>query len=78
MLALGVAIANHCAIVNLLRIQFTLQRSLFSTAGSFGSLARGYGVPGLASMLRSENDDELEVSEFAYQGCALRFGCVPR
>ena len=30
------AIANHCAIVNLLRIVHLLRRSIFSTAGSFG------------------------------------------
>ena len=32
----GVAIANHCAIVNLLCIVNLLQRSIVSTAGSFG------------------------------------------
>ena len=32
----GVAIANHCAIVNLLRVVNLLWRSIFSTAGSFG------------------------------------------
>ena len=32
----GVAIANHCAIVKLLRIVNSLRRSIFSTAGSFG------------------------------------------
>ena len=31
-----VAIVNHCAIVNLLRIVKLLRRSIFSTAGSFG------------------------------------------
>ena len=32
----GVAIVNHCAVVNLLRIANLLRRSIFSTAGSFG------------------------------------------
>ena len=32
----GVAVANHCAIVNLLCLVNLLRRSLFSTAGSFG------------------------------------------
>ena len=34
--ARGVAIVNHCAIVNLLRIVYLLRRSIFSTTGSFG------------------------------------------
>ena len=33
----GVSIANHCVIVNLLCIVNLLRRSIFSTAGSFGS-----------------------------------------
>ena len=31
-----VAIANHCAIVNLLRVVILLRHRIFSTAGSFG------------------------------------------
>ena len=34
--ARGVAIANHCAIVNLVRVGNLLRRSLFNAAGSFG------------------------------------------
>ena len=36
----GVAIANHCVIVNLLCIVNLLRRSIFSMAGSFGSAAK--------------------------------------
>ena len=33
----GVVIANHCAIVSVLRVVNLLRRSIFSTAGSFGN-----------------------------------------
>ena len=36
----GVAIANHCAIVNLLRVANLLRRSIFTTAGSFGKWSK--------------------------------------
>ena len=36
----GVTIANHCAVVNLLRIVNLLRRSICSTAGCFGWASR--------------------------------------
>ena len=41
----GIAIANHCAIVNLLRVVNVLRRSIFSTAGSFGCQNFGLNSP---------------------------------
>ena len=39
----GVAIVNHCAIANLLRIVNLLRHSIFSTAGPLGLSGAGFG-----------------------------------